>query len=163
MSNEICEIMCSVLPEIAVNVKKAMQYLRSLALVMAIFLVFSCKKNNSSTNDTATIIAKWNIVSDSTYEGIVNNHPVNYAGVPGDYFDIKSDGNIYTKEGSKFDKLPYHLTSDSAIDITYYWMTQYQATKTYYISNLTIHTVTLLDSFIATPTGIFGRKLTLRR
>ena len=141
-----------------------MQYLQSIGLVISIFLVFSCEKNNSSTNAPVTIVWKWNLVSDSTFEGVgLGNHPVDYVGEPGDYFDIHSDGNIYTKEGFKFDKLTYHLTSDSTTVITYNGMTQNEVTKTNYIRNLTNNSVTILDPFLATPGGIFGRKITLRR
>lgn len=48
----------------------------------------------------------WSIVFDSSYTGVtLNNHSINYVGQTGDYFDIRTDGFIYTKEGLVLDTL----------------------------------------------------------
>jgi hypothetical protein len=55
-------------------------------------------------NSKFTVLTKWSIVDDSAFSGVgLNNHPVNYTGQKGDYFDFRADGNLYIKEGSTLD------------------------------------------------------------
>ena len=94
----------------------------SIFTAFAIVFFTSCEKtavsNDESSLTGATILGKWNIISDSSYAGIgINNHPVNYTGVAGDYYDFRTDGNVYIKEGPAFDTLSYSNVSDTAITI----------------------------------------------
>src|ERR1700730_10260510 len=82
-----------------------------------VFFLIYCKKNSVSANDiNATILRKWDILNDSIFIGVgVNNHQANYIGQTGDYFDVRTDGFIYIKEGKVLDTLNYSLTSDTTI------------------------------------------------
>ncbi len=85
--------------------------------------IISCKKNSpadgiNAGRINATITGKWNILSDSTFSGIgMNNRAVNYTGKTGDYFDFRTDGNLYIKESTIFDTLAYSVSSDTTISI----------------------------------------------
>ncbi len=85
----------------------------SIAIIA--FFLTSCKKDSADSN--ATIIGKWNIVTDSTYfkGGCCYENKVYYIGKPGDYFDFRNDGKFYSKEGTTLDTATYQLTSNSTI------------------------------------------------
>lgn len=69
-----------------------------LVLISAILLVVvSCKKKNDAETTAQKIQAKWqiiNIVSNDHFNG--TDDIVTETGGPGDYYDIRSDGHIYT-------------------------------------------------------------------
>ena len=71
------------------------------------FFIVSCKKNSYPANGiNADITGKWNILSDSTFFGVgIDNHPVNYTGKTDDYFDFRTDGNLYIKKSTILDTL----------------------------------------------------------
>ena len=129
------------------------------------FFLISCKKSSLSANDTqAIILKKWNLLNDSTFIGVgLNNHPVNYTGQPGDYFDFKTDGYLYIKEGQLLDTLSYTLTSDTTILIASFGIIFNSVPEIVHITNLGTHRVTINTPFILTPGGIFGRKVNLTR
>ena len=135
-----------------------------LTAVITFFLI-SCKKSSLCTNDThATIVKKWNILNDSTFIGVgVNNHRVNYAGQAGDYFDFRTDGYVYIKEGSILDTLSYRLTSDTTILIASFGIILNGIPEISRITNLTTHGVTINAPMVVTPGGLFGRKVNLTR
>jgi hypothetical protein len=135
-----------------------------LAAFIAFFLV-SCKKNSVPANDiNASISGKWNILSDSTFFGVgLNNHPVDYAGQTGDYFDIRTDGNIYIKEGAILDTLGYRLTSNTTILIVSFGIILNGVAETTHITSLTAHSATIDAPIVITPGGEFGRKVNLSR
>jgi len=135
-----------------------------LTAVITFFLI-SCKKSSLSTNDTPTsIVKKWNILNDSTFIGVgVNNHPVNYAGQAGDYFDFRTDSYIYIKEGPILDTLSYSLTSDTTILIASFGIISNGIPEMSRITNLTTHHVTIIAPLVVTPGGLFGRKVNLTR
>ena len=132
---------------------------------LTILFLISCKKNSISANDfRATILEKWNILNDSTYIGVgVNNHLVNYAGQPGDYFDFRTDGYVYIKEGPILDTLSYSLTSDTTILIASFGIILNGVPEMSHITNLTAHGVTINAPIVITPGGEFGRKVNLNR
>jgi hypothetical protein len=84
-----------------------------------ILCLYACKKGCDPANmGPVTIIGNWNIVSLSTSTGVgINNHVVNYAGQPGDYYKFTTNGILYTKEGTALDTLRYTLVSDTSITI----------------------------------------------
>ncbi len=91
-----------------------------LVLISAILLlVVSCKKNNDTAKTTAQKIqAKWqiiNIVSNDHSNGM--DDILTETGDPGDYFDIRSDGNLYTHFQGFSDTSSYTLLGDSKIII----------------------------------------------
>ena len=132
------------------------------------FIIFSaiclngCNKNSASIN--ATFLGKWNIVTDSIYEGVgVNNHIVVYTGQQGDYFNFLSNGVLYSKEGSVLDTLNYSLVSNTAIIVSSFGIIANGVTETSQITNQTSHNLTIASPVTLTPGGVFGRTVTLSR
>ena len=125
--------------------------------------LYACKKYSSST-DASTVTGKWNVVSDSTYAGVgLNNHPVDYQGKPGDYFDFRTSGTLYTKEGTVLDTLSYHLLSDTAMIIQSFGIVGNGIPETSHITIFTAHQLVIKAPTVFTPGGIFGRTTALSR
>jgi hypothetical protein len=122
-------------------------------------------KNSSSELGQLSIIEKWNIVTDSTFAGAgITNHAVDYSGQPGDYFDIRANGYIYTKEGAVLDTLSYTLLSDTTIIIKPFGLAVNSVPPiSGHITNLTLNSVNIASPEFATPGGLFGRRLSLSR
>ena len=138
--------------------------------------IIACKKeSNNSTSQVVNktnnnvialpgLIAKWQILTDSTFAGVgLTNHPVNYQGQSGDYFDIRTNGYIYTKEGSVSDTLSYTLLSDTTIAIVPFGIIINDVPATSHIRNLSANSVTIASPVYLTPAGEFGRKVILSR
>lgn len=143
-----------------------MKHIISFGLTALItFFLISCEKNSLSANDIhATLLKKWNILNDSTIIGVgVNNHWVNYVGQTGDYFDFRTDGYIYIREGTILDTLSYNLTSDTTILIASFGIILNGVPEISRITNLTAHGVTIKAPLVITPGGEFGRKVNLTR
>jgi hypothetical protein len=147
-----------------------MKSLITIICSMLILLSYSCKKNAANPSKSTTtlnksfLIGNWSIVSDSTYTGsAMTNQPYNYAGQPGDYFNINANGFIYTKEGSALDTLSYHLIADTGIVISSFGP---NINGTIYPSHIT--KIDSTDVIITSPkftfaAGIFWRKATLSK
>lgn len=136
-----------------------------LALAACFLMTFAaCKKTDSVTNAKQEILGKWNVVSDSSHVGIgISNTPVNYAGQPGDYFDFRSNGTIYTREGEALDTLNYTLISDTEIAIPQFDAILNGEVQTSTIKNFTRHSLYIAAPRIITPGGVFGRSVKLSR
>ena len=130
-----------------------------------IFFLVNCKKNSVSANDVITgISGNWDIVNDSAFVGIgVSNHLEGYRGQPGDYFNIRTDGFIYVKEGRNLDTLGYTRTSDTTIIIASFGLILNGVPEISHITNLSNHTATINAPVAITPGGEFGRKVILKR
>ncbi|MBZ5857308.1 hypothetical protein [Flavihumibacter profundi] len=135
------------------------------ATTFIVFFLICCQKNSLPANDIKSAIpGKWNIVNDSTFIGVgINNHQVSYSGQAGDYFDFRSDGFLYTKEGAVLDTLSYSLASDNTILIASFGIILNGQPGMSYISNLTAHSLTITAPIVITPGGAFGRKVNLNR
>jgi hypothetical protein len=123
--------------------------------------LYACKKDGNNFNPSS-IVGKWSVVSDSTFIGVgVNNHPVDYRGQPGDYFDFRTDGHVYTKEGTVLDTLSYSSVP-TGIVVQSFGITLNQVPE---ISNVmfTANTAIIDAPILLTPGGEFGRKVTLSR
>ncbi|MGI4749538.1 MAG: hypothetical protein ACRYFB_02795 [Janthinobacterium lividum] len=140
-----------------------MRHITSFGLTAIIaFFLTSCKKDVADIN--ATILGKWNVLNDSIFEGVgISNHPANYTGKTGDYFDFRNDGKLYIKEGLKLDTSTYQLTSDTTILIPAFGITLNGVTEASHITNLTTHYAAVTAPTVATPGGLFGRKVDLSR
>ncbi|MGZ3874728.1 MAG: hypothetical protein ACXVJD_17545 [Mucilaginibacter sp.] len=123
----------------------------------------SCKKDGDKISPL-TIEGKWNMVSDSTFTGVgYSNHPVNYTGRAGDYFDFRTNGYLYTKEAGISDTLSYQLISDNKIIIASFGVTLNGVPEVSNITTFDAHHLTIDAPAVLTPGGQFGRKITLRR
>ena len=124
------------------------------------FFLPACKKDSHNPS----ITGNWNIVSDSTYTGIgTGNHPIAYAGKPGDYFNFQANGIIYTKEGTALDTLTYKLISNTQIVISPFGITLNGVPETSNIIAFTDNYLVIKAPEVFTPGGIFGRKISLSR
>ena len=141
------------------------QLLTTVIVSGIVLLIGSCSKDAVTGKTPAqAIIGKWDIVSDESFSGIgQNNHPVNYTGQAGDYFDFRADGKLYTKEAAVSDTLAFKFTSDSTIIISAFGIALNGVPEICNIENLTTHTLTLHAAAVITPGGVFGRKAVLRR
>ncbi len=142
---------------------------RMKALYLLIFACIllclnSCLKDSTLPYQSGSLIGKWNIVSDSTYVGVgYNNHPVDYAGKPGDYFNFTSNGIIYTKEGDVLDTLSYSLSADTGIVISSFGAILNGVPAVSKFKNFTDHSLIIASPVALTPGGIFSRKVYLSR
>ena len=130
-------------------------------------------KSSLSTENEQLGPGAWNLVTDSTFEGIAqNNHPVDYTGQPGDYFNFTTDGHVYTREGGLLDTLTSKMVSDSTIIISDFGLTINGVPPTDTIKGLGVNslttaatgqTITIESPWFPTPAGLFWRKVTLSR
>lgn len=144
-----------------------------LSLLVVLLCWTACTKTTSSNaTESAVTGNKWNLVTDSTFEGVgSSNHPVDYTGVPGDYFSFGTDGYVYTKEGNMLDTLTYHQFSDTSIVISDFGVILNGVPDTCTITGLTgnldsgntAQTIVIESPFFLTPGGEFWRKVTLSR
>jgi hypothetical protein len=134
--------------------------LKNLSIaVFVFFLLTGCKKDDNK-NHATTLVTKWNLVTDYTanHLGQINT----YAGVPGDYFDFRSDGKCYTKEGGQYDTLSYAKTSDTTINIKPFGFSN----AAYYSSQanpLTLHAATITNTGPYPPGEVDFRQVKLSR
>jgi hypothetical protein len=145
--------------------KATNNHLKQLVNAGFIIVFCSCSKQNVSKNSTAaTIMGKWNLISDSVFTGVgPGNHLVGYIGLPGDYFDFRTDQNVYIKEGSSYDTLGYKIVTDSTIIIADFGLILNGVQDTSKIVNLTPDSVTIVTPVFDTPGGAFGRMVHLGR
>ena len=104
-----------------------------------------------------------NLITDSSYSGAgISNHLTVYVGKSDDYFDFRTDGYVYTKEGTGYDTLSYQLLSYSEIIIESFGL-KFNGVPD--ISQLTVTSDTLNISSPEdiTPGGIFKRTIHLSR
>ena len=87
-----------------------MKGLLFIILMVSVGLFTSCEKSV-----TETIQGRWSLISDSTIiKGGATTYTT-YIGVNGDYFVFASDGNLYIKESSSYDTIPYQILSADSI------------------------------------------------
>ncbi len=116
-----------------------------LVLISAILLVvMSCKKKNDTETTAQKIQAKWqiiNIISNDHSNG--TDDIITETGAPGDYYDIRSDGNIYSHFQGSSDTSSYTLLGDSKIIV--------DGKDTANIQGLTNNALTLYEKSIVDP------------
>lgn len=128
-----------------------------------IVLAIGCSKSGAKTE--ALILGKWRIVQDSSWHAIgaynLNDALHVYNGQPGDYWDFRSDGFVYVKEGVTRDTLAYKVDSATAITIQNFgWIINaIQTVST--IQELTPFTAVIRSSDFQPPGGVDKRVLYL--
>lgn len=130
-----------------------------------IVCLYACMKSvHVDTSTSSGLQGRWDVVSDSAFQGIgYNNHPVDYTGMPGDYFDFRSNGYLYTNENGVQDTLPYQFTSDSSMVIGALGLIFNGTPEATEIIGLTAHSATLKAPIVVTSAGEFGRTVHLSR
>ncbi len=155
-----------------------MKLIVTVSLITAITAgLISCKKEYSDA-----IAGRWNIVTDSSFVGqsppFFNPGAGHvYKGITSDYYDFRTDGRLYIKEGAYSDTLTYQVRPDKHITFVYntYLTTvdslgniisQVHPKKNYTITTLSANNLTMtsdLTSDILTPVGYFANKLMLAK
>jgi len=150
--------------------KKGSQ-LKFIIPIVTVFIVFASSSCDKSPINDSLLTGKWSIVNDSTLlqgaGALQTSIHSNYIGVPTDYFNITSNGNIYVKEGANLDTLSYTYASTTKINIIGYYVngTTYPdgaSLGTYVISGLTNNSVTLNLSE-TTPDGTETEIINLKK
>lgn len=151
-----------------------MKHPGKLSFLAVLLYLTACTKTGTTSIDTETaeLAGKWNLVTDSTFEGAgTANHPVDYIGEAGDYFNFSTSGDVYTKKGTVLDTLTYRVLSTTTIAISDFGLYATDAPDTSTITamtavsglGLTVHYVAIASPVFLTPGGVFWRKVTLRR
>jgi hypothetical protein len=86
-----------------------MKNILSGLLLVFILVTAACKKGNDSNGSPGALSLiqhKWQVVS-------VNGEALRYVGVPGDYYDFRSDLFLYTLINTTYDTLVYRLLFDN--------------------------------------------------
>jgi hypothetical protein len=81
--------------------------------IASLALFSACKKKDVEKTTAEKVVGVWkisSIVENDFYAG--TNHFSTYNGVSGDYYDFRTDGKVYIKEGTYNDVLPYSIISD---------------------------------------------------
>ena len=130
--------------------------------VFLVLLVGACSKQRAASPPPAG--DSWVIVKDSFYTGAVQtNHLVVYEGMPGDYFDFGTDGNVYTREGAVLDTFSYERLANPSQIIINGFGNIGGPLDTSSVSDRTAISMTIASIFFATPGGIFWRKVVLSK
>lgn len=115
----------------------------------------------------STVVGEWSVVSDSSWQGVglyvIQDALKVYAGLPGDYWDFRTDGFVYVKEGAMLDTLSYTLNGSNEIIIENFgWdLNSVQTPST--IRKLTGHDAVIRSSDFQPPSGLNRRVLYLRK
>jgi hypothetical protein len=84
--------------------------------------------------------------------------------VAGDYWDFRTDGVVYVREGVKLDTLGYSLLPDSTIIINSFGQFYDGVTFPSNIDTLTVHSAVIQSGTgLRNPGGISTRTLSLKR
>lgn len=93
----------------------------TLIAVLVVFSLFGCKKDTEEKTTAQKIQGKWNITSVVSIEDVPPTPKATFTdeGIPGDYYDFRTDGMVYIKEQAYEDDLllPYAIIDDTKITI----------------------------------------------
>jgi len=149
-----------------------------LNAVVLILCLYACKKGLNDPSHPAKIlsaqdstlatqsllIGKWNVVSDTTYAGVnTGTNPVVYKGQPGDYFDFRTDGFVYIKEGAMLDTLSFNVISGRQIGITSFMSILNDQSATCQLAGVTGDSLSIISPLLTPPGGPQQRMVSLSR
>jgi hypothetical protein len=112
------------------------------------------------------LVAKWNLVRDSVFNSMGNFPAARtsaYNGTPGDYFDFRTDGKCYTKEGNVYDTLNYSITTNHLVVLSKFGINVNGSYEPNIVPVLTDHAATIQTQFLATPDGFYLRYIYLKK
>jgi hypothetical protein len=144
---------------------------KSLPFVILLFSVIAaCTKpgmggcDPGNMNGSMSLTGKWQVMQDSISNSWLKTSPVitYYIGAAGDYFDFRSDGFCYTKEGDAFDTLAYKWVSPQSIVVQNFGLVINGATEPSVLSR-TATTATITTQNILSPSGTIFREVNLKR
>jgi hypothetical protein len=139
-------------------------------IVAAAFVVslFSCTKTMQDccgANPVPLSVAgQWNVVADTIYSGVnTGADPAIYVGQAGDYFDFRTNGYLYIKEGASLDTLSYNMFSPGRVAIVAFFPKNVSAPDTCQVKGYTEQNIEILTSLGEIPAGPQQRKVALSR
>jgi len=144
------------------------------AVIVLFFIITSCNKlgavhptsgtNSLNDGNSTGLASKWQILNDSIANSMLRTSALtsNYVGVTGDYFDFRTDGFCYTKEGHTYDTLAYQLVSPQSIVIQKFGLNIKGVTEACnLVQTSTTATITTQNMF--TPGGTLFRVVNLKK
>jgi hypothetical protein len=140
----------------------------TIAAAMLMVSLFSCKRvapDCCGANPTALSVAgQWNIVADTIYSGVnTGANPAIYVGQSGDYFDFRTDGYVYIKEGASLDTLSYNMFSPGRVAIVAFFPKNLSMPDTCQVKGYTEQNIEIVSSLGEIPAGPQQRKVALSR
>ena len=112
-----------------------------------------------------SLSGKWQLVQDSTANSMVRTVPLisNYVGVAGDYFDFRTDGFCYVKEGDAYDTLTYKQVSPNSVIIQNFGLIINGSAEPSRDLTRTVTTANITYAKHADPGGTIFREVKLTR
>lgn len=86
-----------------------------ILVILGLTTILSCSK---TSNHTADVMGKWSVINDSTRfigRDTFPSYHYNYVGQPSDYYDFRSNGMMYVKEGGLLDTMAYEVLSSGQV------------------------------------------------
>ena len=143
-----------------------------ICCILSIAALEGCHKSNagsfvkSDTARTITLGVKWNLVQDSSMWDI-GTGPTRYNiynGGVADYWDFRSDGKLYIKEGATLDTISYKFLNGTNVDLLPSGtIADTEPDGDYQISFLSVHQATIRNGFYNSPGGSASRVIFLQR
>jgi hypothetical protein len=138
-----------------------------LAIILLFSVLTACTKpgcDPGMMNGSMSLSGKWQLVQDSISNSWLKTAPVitNYIGASGDYFDFRSDGFCYTKEGDAYDTLAYKQVSSKSIIMQNFGLVINGATEASVVTQ-TSTTADITTQNILSPSGTIFREVKLKR
>ncbi len=140
-----------------------------LAFISLFSLLTACTKpmhgcDPANMNGSMSLSGKWTLVQDSTANSMVRIVPLttNYMGAAGDYFDFRSDGLCYNKEGDAYDTLSYKQVSPNSIVLQKFGLVVNGSTEASVVTHAGA-TAQITTQNVFTPGGTIFREVKLAR
>ncbi len=136
-------------------------------IIIFVFITAGCTKpgcDPGKMNGSMSLTGKWQLVQDSISNSWLKTEPVisNYYGSSGDYFDFRTDGFCYTREGDAYDTLAYKQVSSKSVILQKFGLVINGTTEASVITQTGI-TVNITTQNILSPSGTIFREVNLKR
>jgi len=143
------------------------QILPAIVIIILFSVITGCGKigcDPANMNGSMSLSGKWQLVQDTISNSWLKTSAVNtnYTGVAGDYFDFRSDGFCYTKEGNAYDTLSYQQVSSKSIILQNFGLAINGATEASVVTQ-TSTTANISTQNILSPAGTIFREVKLTR
>jgi len=144
-----------------------MKLLSLPAAILLFFVITGCTKpgcDPANMNGSMSLTGKWQLVQDSISNSWLKTAPVitNYIGAAGDYFDFRSDGFCYTKEGDAYDTLAYKQVSSKSVIMQNFGLVINGAAEASVVTEMGT-TANITTQNILSPSGTIFREVNLKR
>jgi hypothetical protein len=140
------------------------KHLPLLSALFILLVITGCRLKDSDTPPVVTLVGKWQVVNDSTSNSSSSASAVNtnYRGLAGDYFDFRTNGFCYTKEGAVYDTLAYDVISNTSVALQNFGLNINGGIEPSLLT-LTLTTANITTQNTVTPSGTYFRTVNLTR